>query len=77
MAREFKLTAPEKVTFTIDLSYLSTFSARIALEITSPENCQTTINWMYEEEDTDMREQGEILQSSIKKQFKFLEKQLI
>ena len=32
---------------------------------------------MYEEEDTDMREHGEILQSSIKKQFKFLEKQLI
>jgi uncharacterized Fe-S radical SAM superfamily protein PflX len=77
---EFKLTAPEKITLTIDLSYLSTSTARIALEIlrtiTSIENCNTTINWMYEEEDADMREQGEILQSSIKKQFEFLEKQL-
>lgn len=78
---EFKLTAPEKVTLTIDLSYLSTSTARIALEIlrtiTSIENCNATINWMYEEEDADMREQGEILQSSIKRQFEFLEKQTI
>ncbi len=78
---EFKSTKPEKVTLTIDLSYLSTSTARIALEIlrtiTSIENCNTTINWLYEEEDNDMREQGEILQSSIKKSFEFLEKQTV
>jgi hypothetical protein len=32
---------------------------------------------MYEEEDTDMREQGEILQTSVKKSFEFLEKKII
>jgi uncharacterized Fe-S radical SAM superfamily protein PflX len=78
---EFKLTAPKKITLSIDFSYLSTSTARIALEIlrtiTSIENSNTTINWMYEEEDTDMREQGEILQTSVKKSFEFLEKQTI
>jgi len=77
---EFKLTAPKKITLTIDFSYLSTSTVRIALEalriITSIENCKTTIIWMYEEDDIDMKEQGEILQSSIKTPFEFLEKQL-
>jgi uncharacterized Fe-S radical SAM superfamily protein PflX len=76
---EFNLEAPEKITLTIDFAYLSTSTARITLEalriITSFENTKTTIIWMYEEEDADMREQGEILQSSIKKPFEFLEKQ--
>lgn len=77
---EFKLIAPKKITLTIDFSYLSTSTVRIALEalriITSTENCKTTIIWMYEEDDIDMKEQGEILQSSIKTPFEFLEKQL-
>ena len=77
---DFKLTSPEKITLSIDFSYLSTSTARITLEIirtiNSIENSNTTINWMYEEEDTDMREQGEILQTSVKKSFEFLEKKL-
>jgi uncharacterized Fe-S radical SAM superfamily protein PflX len=78
---DFKLTSPEKITLSIDFSYLSTSTARITLEIirtiTSIENSNATINWMYEEEDTDMREQGEILQTSVKKSFEFLEKKII
>jgi uncharacterized Fe-S radical SAM superfamily protein PflX len=78
---DFKLTSPKKITLSIDFSYLSTSTARITLEIirtiTSIENSNTTINWMYEEEDTDMREQGEILQTSVKKSFEFLEKKII
>lgn len=75
----FNSFAHEQISLKIDMDYLSTASTRIALEILRMINdlksSKITIVWKYEAEDTDMLEQGELFQTSIKRQFEFLEKQ--
>ncbi|MDP3555721.1 MAG: DUF1987 domain-containing protein [Bacteroidota bacterium] len=77
---EFKQTFPKKISLTIDLEYISTSSTLIILDIlktvNNPINCEVNIVWVYEEEDIDMKEHGEILQSSIKRNFEFVKKQI-
>lgn len=78
---EFNSLAPEKISFKIDMDYLSTASTRIALEILRIINdlkrSDINIIWTYEAEDSDMLEQGELFQTSIKRKFEFIEKKIM
>ena len=78
---EFNSFAPEKISLKIDMDYLSTASTRIALEILRTINdlkrSDVNIIWAYEAEDSDMLEQGELFQTSIKRKFEFLEKKIM
>lgn len=75
---EFKLSAPPSISLIIDVDYLNTSSLRnvfsVLKTINSLKSTNVAITWIYEKEDDDMFEQGEIFQSSLKMPFIFIEK---
>ena len=78
---EFRSTAPPKVFLTIDADYLNTRSTRDVLKILdilkSLPSSEIIIEWVFEEEDEDMFEHGQILQEVSKLPFVFVEKALV
>lgn len=69
---EFKKTAPKAIDLTLKLEYMNTSSVRIILKFLqnlvalSKENIKLKIKWVYDFDDDDICEQGEIIQESIK-----------
>jgi hypothetical protein len=69
---EFKKTSPKAINLTLKLEYMNTSSVRIILKFLqglvalSKENIKLTIKWVYDFDDDDICEQGEIIQDSIK-----------
>ncbi len=69
---EFKKTSPPSINLTLKLEYMNTSSVRIILKFLqglvalSKENIKLTIKWVYDFDDDDICEQGEIIQESIK-----------
>jgi hypothetical protein len=69
---EFKKTAPKAIDITLKIEYMNTSSVRIILKLLqnlvalSKENIKLKINWVYDFDDDDICEQGEIIQESIK-----------
>lgn len=69
---EFKKTAPKAIDLTLKLEYMNTSSVRIILKFLqnlvalSKENIKLNIKWVYDFDDDDICEQGEIIQESIK-----------
>lgn len=69
---EFKQTSPSALTLTLKLEYMNTSSVRIMLKFLqnlvamSKENVAVKIKWVYDFDDDDICEQGEIIQESIK-----------
>ncbi|MBA3682360.1 MAG: DUF1987 domain-containing protein [Bacteroidetes bacterium] len=69
---EFKQTSPPAINLTLKLEYMNTSSVRIVLRFLqnlvamSKENVVLKIKWIYDFDDDDICEQGEIIQESIK-----------
>jgi hypothetical protein len=69
---DFKKTAPKAIDLTLKLEYMNTSSVRIILKFLqnlvalSKENIKLNIKWVYDFDDDDICEQGEIIQESIK-----------
>ncbi|MBA2612026.1 MAG: DUF1987 domain-containing protein [Bacteroidetes bacterium] len=69
---EFRKTSPPAVNLTLKLEYMNTSSVRIILKFLqnlvamSKENVKLKITWVYDFDDDDICEQGEIIQESIK-----------
>jgi len=69
---EFKKTSPPAINLTLKLEYMNTSSVRIVLRFLqnlvalSKENVALKIKWIYDFDDDDICEQGEIIQESIK-----------
>jgi SiaC family regulatory phosphoprotein len=69
---EFKQTSPPAINLTLKLEYMNTSSVRIVLRFLqnlvamSKENIALKIKWVYDFDDDDICEQGEIIQESIK-----------
>lgn len=69
---EFKKTSPPAINMTLKLEYMNTSSVRIVLKFLqnlvaiSKENVKLNIKWIYDFDDDDICEQGEIIQESIK-----------
>jgi methylthioribose-1-phosphate isomerase len=69
---EFKKTSPTAINLTLKLEYMNTSSVRIILKFLqnlvamSKENVKLKITWVYDFDDDDICEQGEIIQESIK-----------
>ena len=69
---EFKRTSPPAINLTLKLEYMNTSSVRIVLRFLqnlvamSKENIALKIKWVYDFDDDDICEQGEIIQESIK-----------
>ncbi len=69
---EFKKTSPPAINLTLKLEYMNTSSVRIVLRFLqnlvalSKENVALKIKWVYDFDDDDICEQGEIIQESIK-----------
>ncbi len=69
---EFKKTSPPAINLTLKLEYMNTSSVRIVLRFLqnlvalSKENVTLKIKWVYDFDDDDICEQGEIIQESIK-----------
>jgi hypothetical protein len=69
---EFKQTSPPAINLTLKLEYMNTSSVRIVLRFLqnlvamSKENVALKIKWIYDFDDDDICEQGEIIQESIK-----------
>ena len=69
---EFKQTSPSAINLTLKLDYMNTSSVRIVLRFLqnlvamSKENVALKIKWIYDFDDDDICEQGEIIQESIK-----------
>ncbi len=69
---EFRKTSPPALTLTLRLEYMNTSSVRIMLKFLqnlvamSKENVAVKIKWVYDFDDDDICEQGEIIQESIK-----------
>ncbi|MDO8998117.1 MAG: DUF1987 domain-containing protein [Bacteroidota bacterium] len=69
---EFKKTSPAAINMTLKLEYMNTSSVRIMLKFLqnlvalSKENVQLKITWVYDFDDDDICEQGEIIKESIK-----------
>ena len=69
---EFKKTNPAAINLTLKLEYMNTASVRIILKFLqnlvslSKENLALNIKWVYDFDDDDICEQGEIIAESIK-----------
>jgi len=69
---EFRKTSPPAINLTLKLEYMNTSSVRIVLKFlqnlvaVSKENVKLKITWVYDFDDDDICEQGEIIQESIK-----------
>ena len=69
---EFRKTSPPVINLTLKLEYMNTSSVRIVLKFlqnlvaVSKENVKLKITWIYDFDDDDICEQGEIIQESIK-----------
>ncbi len=69
---EFKKTSPPAINLTLKLEYMNTSSVRIVLRFLqnlvalTKENVALKIKWVYDFDDDDICEQGEIIQESIK-----------
>ncbi|MEO6306254.1 MAG: DUF1987 domain-containing protein [Bacteroidia bacterium] len=69
---DFRQTSPPLATLTLKLEYMNTSSVRIMLKFLqnlvamSKENIAVKIKWVYDFDDDDICEQGEIIQESIK-----------
>jgi hypothetical protein len=69
---DFKKTSPQVINLTLKLEYMNTSSVRIILKFLqnlvalSKENVKLKIQWVYDFDDDDICEQGEIIQESIK-----------
>lgn len=76
---EFKKTSPPAVNLTLKLEYMNTSSVRIVLRFLqnlvamSKENVALKIKWVYDFDDDDICEQGEIIQESIKYPIEMIE----
>jgi hypothetical protein len=75
---KFQSSAPTKISLTIDVDYLNTSSARnvfsILKKLQKLHSSKISVIWIYEQDDDDMLEQGEIFESSINLPFTFIEK---
>lgn len=76
---EFKKTSPPAINLTLKLEYMNTSSVRIVLRFLqnlvalSKENVALKIKWIYDFDDDDICEQGEIIQESIKYPIEMIE----
>lgn len=74
---DYLATNPEKITFEVNLDYLNTHSSgrllllmkRIAKHRVNHKNTEVLITWFHEEDDDDMRELGEQIDSILKLPF--------
>ena len=68
---EFRKTSPPVINLTLKLEYLNTSSVRIVVKFMqnlvamTKENVNLKITWIYDSDDDDICEQGEIIQESI------------
>ncbi len=75
---ELKKKSPPKITITFELEHVNTSSTRMVLHIlrllAGIANGKKKLNiiWIYDQEDSDMREQGEALQEILNIPFEFM-----
>ncbi|MEO6302967.1 MAG: DUF1987 domain-containing protein [Bacteroidia bacterium] len=78
---ELKKTSPPKITITFELEHVNTSSTRMFLKIIrllcriANGKKKLNIIWLYDLEDSDMREQGEALQEIVNRTFEFVTKE--
>ena len=76
---EFTKTAPPSIALTLKLEYMNTSSVRIVLRFLqnlvalSKDSIDLKIKWIYDFDDDDICEQGEIIQESIKHPIEMVE----
>lgn len=78
---ELKLKSPAKISITFELDHINTSSTRMILQILRKLSKMANgkknlrIIWLYDNEDSDMLEQGEALQEIVKRSFEFVVKE--
>jgi hypothetical protein len=79
---DYKKLNPTKVNLTLDLDYMNSASVKLMLDILKvlkdmiPDKKNFRVVWKYDKEDTDMLDQGKILEKNLKHKFEFVEKAL-
>ncbi len=77
---EFRKTDPAKINLTLDLDYINSVSIRIILNILETlkgvvkDKKQFKVIWKYDANDSDMMDQGKILEKTLGHSFEFVEK---
>ena len=77
---DFREFNPKKITITLDLDYINSVSVRILLTMLQTlhqiieDKKQFTVIWTYDNNDSDMLDQGKILEKSLQHPFTFVEK---
>jgi hypothetical protein len=76
---EFRTIDPPKANITLDFEYMNSASVKLVLEFLKKVKeisgkKSFNVIWKYDKEDTDMLDQGKILEKNIKHKFEFIEK---
>ncbi len=77
---EFRKIEPPKVNLTLDLDYINSVSIRIILNILETlkgivkDKKDFKVIWKYDANDSDMMDQGKILEKTLDHTFEFIEK---
>lgn len=77
---DFKEFSPSSITLTLDLDYINSVSVRILLTMLQTlhgvldDKSKFKVIWKYDANDTDMLDQGKILEKSLQHPFNFTEK---
>lgn len=78
---DFKEFNPDTIKLTLDLDYINSVSVRILLTMLQTlhgilkDKSKFTVVWKYDQNDSDMLDQGKILEKSLNHPFEFFEKQ--
>ena len=77
---EFRKLNPPKINLTLDLDYINSVSIRIILNLLETlkgvvkDKNDFKVIWKYDANDTDMMDQGKILEKTLDHTFEFIEK---